>query len=1291
MASTSKPTTFDRLDAGKHQAVGCKREDELKQEQRSPRHFPRLPSFDLFLKQHYSPVVTKGRKRVTRPSAPLSSSSSSGPASSRPPALVSAGRQRTTNRDAPMSASKTSQGSSNGGGRTIPSGPPTSSSSSSSSSTTTTTTTTTTTMTTTSPISSNKTASALRPPAFPSFASFTSFSSSSSSTTSTTGDNSTAPFSPLATARSSHSHHPKVSAMTLPATLSIGTVVAASASTARLAEIDTAATSAADAIPEAAVSDTKSPDVPRVSPPSNSSASVSDLFTAASPETSAQVHLADATAGVNLVAIGFASSESHGGRNDKTDISVVVQKGTVSAVAMVAAQADGQEEKTEANNAEDEDKGEHDDLGVFSFGDGSASSSASSSTSSDSEQSANEGENAPSLVDNAALDALVAEANAMEEKQHAQVEQPRHGSVSQPPPPQREQEQEPQQQQQQQQQQPERPKRRSPPPPPPPQTQPLAPHAGPPSDAVRPPSEAQRLKSWVRHFLQLNAMDQHVYFEELLSQSNERTQELLLTACQKVSAFYSLGEEADNPEGDKAWSGGGGSPRSSLGGSQHGSPRPRYSETRHFNDEEELQAERDMMEHARLGYQVPLQEVEDEDAFAALDNMYEQDDDEEGEEENSDEDEDELNEYDLDELGAMSSDEDRDLDEEVSAVSSVSEQEEGESDLSSSSSGSSSMSSTSSEDEGYRGYEAYRRGSTRRKSGLERSKRQKKRRAATRARRKRASQVRQRGDSSDYGGDPGGVQECESDLEDFTASRAPNADEQQYTEGFGGILGNAPQHGRQNSSPTASSASALSSSSRDRRSRHRSNGAGVPGVDAHTSDPSANVQLGLRVRDANGHYSGGGLLPSLLTYSRCHELIDFLLRPLPPSLGTLMMFLWYDRRAGRIHLYLDGKSPALLMEARCTSRKQGELEFSVCMPAWHGANTVFELHQVQASAVSHFNIFDGQTGGRTFRGGARKDSQDHSSATPAGSGGGGGGTGLRLAQKSYVPSGGAGGGLYSRIAQSAAAANSRNYHQGGGSGSTGVVAGAGMVGNTRRGGPVQLGAVQIKSISTKPREVMLLTPKLVSAPPQSNLVPSRTGAATASGTPPASPQLTARVGSMPPPLTRPPRGGSFGSGRPPLKAYHGVNGTDAAAGSSHGPPPTSSQLASGGGPLVATAGQYSGPPTQTKAWDSPREEDQMLQSALRGERDDLTILHSREATFDKATGAYTMDFGERVKTASSKNVILVEHMGDPEQNKLMTGKVHGLQYAVDAAYPLSPVLAFAVCIANIVTKTVSAD
>ena len=48
------------------------------------------------------------------------------------------------------------------------------------------------------------------------------------------------------------------------------------------------------------------------------------------------------------------------------------------------------------------------------------------------------------------------------------------------------------------------------------------------------------------------------------------------------------------------------------------------------------------------------------------------------------------------------------------------------------------------------------------------------------------------------------------------------------------------------------------------------------------------------------------------------------------------------------------------MEARCTSRSHGKLEFSGNLPQWHGAMTVFELHQVQASHVSHFNIFDGR-------------------------------------------------------------------------------------------------------------------------------------------------------------------------------------------------------------------------------------------------------------------------------------------------------------------------------------------
>ena len=94
----------------------------------------------------------------------------------------------------------------------------------------------------------------------------------------------------------------------------------------------------------------------------------------------------------------------------------------------------------------------------------------------------------------------------------------------------------------------------------------------------------------------------------------------------------------------------------------------------------------------------------------------------------------------------------------------------------------------------------------------------------------------------------------------------------------------------------------------------------------------------------------------------------------------------------------------------------------------------------------------------------------------------------------------------------------------------------------------------------------------------------------------------------------------------------------------------------------------------------------MLQVALRGDRDDLNIMHSREATFDADTQAYTMDFGELVKYASLKNIILQEYNGD-ESEKLVTGKIDDVQYAVDFAYPVSPVVVFATCISNITTQT----
>ena len=317
------------------------------------------------------------------------------------------------------------------------------------------------------------------------------------------------------------------------------------------------------------------------------------------------------------------------------------------------------------------------------------------------------------------------------------------------------------------------------------------------------------------------------------------------------------------------------------------------------------------------------------------------------------------------------------------------------------------------------------------------------------------------------------------------------------------------------------------------------------------ADHQANRELVLTY----GSDGNDGFLGVLLNHCHC-DLLDFLINPLPREFGVLKCFLWYDRKEARINLYLDGKKPTLLMEARCTSRSHGKLEFSGNLPQWHGAMTVFELHQVQASHVSHFNVFDGRR--LPVKQGVRTE---------------------RLAQRPHVVAG-AGGGFYSRLR-------------------SGPVSPTGA-----DAGPIQLGAIQIKSISTKPREIMVLTPRLV------------------------------EYSSM------------GGTGQPPQKER------------------------------------------QSKRWDSPAVAEQMLQVALGGEREDLCIMHSREATFDEATQAYTMDFGERVKTASSKNIILQEHNGDGT-TKIMTGKIGGMQYAVDLAYPVSLTHAFAVAIANITTKTVS--
>lgn len=362
----------------------------------------------------------------------------------------------------------------------------------------------------------------------------------------------------------------------------------------------------------------------------------------------------------------------------------------------------------------------------------------------------------------------------------------------------------------------------------------------------------------------------------------------------------------------------------------------------------------------------------------------------------------------------------------------------------------------------------------------------------------------------------------------------------------------------------------------------------VPG-----SDSSANTSL--RKSIAKTLAMGGrppveddereeNILAQLLNFCQC-DISSFVLNPLPSELGMINCFLWYDRPNSRIELYIDGRTPILLLEANCTEKKVGQLEFSISTPSWHSNSMICKLLQVQSSHVSHFNVFD-----------ARDPAEHAHTSSRRG----------RLEQKSYVPAAGVGGGLYSRVAASqqqrqqspeppaAVQLADRDAH------SNGPV------------GPMQLGAVQIKSISTKPRELLLLTPLLIES---ANDMPI---------------QRESSIGDR-----------------------HAV--------------------------LL-----------QSRLWDSADPDEQMLQVALRGERDDLNIMHSRAATFDSETQAYTMDFGERVKFASSKNVILQEYNGDGS-TRLMTGKIDTMQYAVDFTHPLSPVLAFATCISNIVTQTQQVD
>ena len=334
-------------------------------------------------------------------------------------------------------------------------------------------------------------------------------------------------------------------------------------------------------------------------------------------------------------------------------------------------------------------------------------------------------------------------------------------------------------------------------------------------------------------------------------------------------------------------------------------------------------------------------------------------------------------------------------------------------------------------------------------------------------------------------------------------------------------------------------------------------------------DPNANANLRDIIAQKqyiglppHSHNSNESLLAQMLTFCET-DFIAFVSNVLPQELGTLQCFLWYDNQTSEVQLFLDGSEPTLLMGATCKKLKRKGFEFVISTPEWNGSNKVCKLVKVQSAHVSHYNIFDMQD----------KTNDIVKGVSP-------------IQQQSYVPASGVGGGLYSRVAAIQQEHKSPTSSQ-----------------NDRalssRGGPVQLGAIQIKSIDSKPRELLLLMPKIEVT---SNSLTGQT-------------------------------------------AYF-----------------------------------------QEKIWDSENPNEQMLQVALSGERDQLNIIHNREATFNEDTNSYTMDFGERVSYASSKNLILQEFNSDGS-TKLLTGKMGRLQFAVDFAFPLSPVVAFATCIANLVTQT----
>ncbi|GBG27514.1 Tubby protein-like [Hondaea fermentalgiana] len=85
---------------------------------------------------------------------------------------------------------------------------------------------------------------------------------------------------------------------------------------------------------------------------------------------------------------------------------------------------------------------------------------------------------------------------------------------------------------------------------------------------------------------------------------------------------------------------------------------------------------------------------------------------------------------------------------------------------------------------------------------------------------------------------------------------------------------------------------------------------------------------------------------------------------------------------------------------------------------------------------------------------------------------------------------------------------------------------------------------------------------------------------------------------------------------------------------------------------------------------------------------DLTVMINKPPTFNKAKGAYQLNFGGRVTRSSVKNFQLVDSLRDPDHKRviLQHGRVGVNKFTMDVQHPMSLMQGFAIALSSLHTK-----